>query len=117
MGKREIRFDEMISFRLPGEIADKWRKSAEAAEMSLTDFIKSQVKVDGVEPFVPTRKTPARKVSFIEADPELIQQIARIGNNLNQIAKWCNQSKGTADAREIIGHLVSIEQLVAKLAG
>ncbi len=40
-------------------------------------------------------------------------EVARIGNNLNQIARWANTHKGTV---EVIGHLIAIERSLAALA-
>ena len=51
-----------------------------------------------------------------EAERERTQQIARIGNNLNQIARWANAHAEPIDAVEIIAHLVSISQTLDKLA-
>jgi len=41
---------------------------------------------------------PARKSSVKQADPKLIQQLAWLGNNLNQIARVTNQSKQLSKA-------------------
>ncbi len=46
---------------------------------------------------------------------EQTRQISRIGNNLNQIAKWANTYKGTAEAIEIIEALMAIEKALNKL--
>ena len=43
-------------------------------------------------------------------------QIAGIGNNLNQIAGWANTYAETAEAVEVIAHLVAIERAIAWLA-
>ena len=37
------------------------------------------------------------------------RQVARIGNNLNQIARWANTHRSEAEAVEVIAHLVAIE--------
>lgn len=39
------------------------------------------------------------------ADPELLRQLAAIGNNLNQLARWVNSQK-TASAVEVAAALV-----------
>jgi len=109
MVKRTVVFDKMVSFRLPVEIAKAWKNAARGSEMTLADFLRCQVKVDGVKPFTPTRKTPVPKLKYVGADPALIQQVARIGNNLNQIAKFCNVYKSAADTIQIFQALVAIE--------
>ena len=48
------------------------------------------------------------------------RQIARIGNNLNQLARWANTHKPAAEAIAVIAHLVSVERsllAVARLDG
>jgi len=47
-----------------------------------------------------------------ETERERIREIRRIGQNLNQIAKWCNQHKSGADAVSVIAHLVAIEKKI-----
>lgn len=46
---------------------------------------------------------------------ELILQVARIGNNLNQIARWANTYKGAAEAGEVIAGLLAIESALLEL--
>ena len=41
---------------------------------------------------------------------ERTRQIARIGNNLNQIARWANTQKTAAEAVSVVAHLVSFER-------
>lgn len=36
-----------------------------------------------------------------KADPELIRHIGLIGNNINQLARWCNTHKSNTDADQI----------------
>lgn len=45
-----------------------------------------------------------------EIERERIREIRRIGQNLNQLAKWCNTYKAAADAAQVILLLVKIEQ-------
>ncbi len=47
---------------------------------------------------------------------ERTRQIAKIGNNLNQIARWVNRYKTTADTVEVVTHLVAIEQALLALS-
>lgn len=43
-------------------------------------------------------------------EKERIRQIARIGANLNQLARWANTWKGRAEAVEILTTLASLER-------
>lgn len=42
-------------------------------------------------------------------------QVARIGNNLNQIARWANTHKGAAEATQVIASLARIESSLLEL--
>lgn len=42
-------------------------------------------------------------------------EIARIGSNLNQIARWANTHKSTGEAVEVISHLQAISQELENL--
>ena len=46
---------------------------------------------------------------------KLIKEIARIGNNLNQIARWANTYKDDADATQVIASLKRIESALLGL--
>ena len=43
-------------------------------------------------------------------------QIARIGNNLNQLARWANTHKTATEAVTVIAHLVSFERSLLAVA-
>ena len=56
------------------------------------------------------------KVEAKRSRQELIQQVARIGNNLNQIARWANTYKGAAEATQVIASLTKIESALLELS-
>ncbi len=64
--------------------------------LSLTDFIRVRTLNYRV------RQNPLTK--------EYLFQLARIGSNLNQLAKWANMYKSKAEALEVVLTLTSIEQ-------
>ena len=45
-----------------------------------------------------------------KVNPELLRALAKIGNNLNQIARWANTYKSNTDALEIIQALLAIQR-------
>ena len=49
-------------------------------------------------------------------ESERIRQVARIGNNLNQLARWANTHKTAAEAITVIAHLVSFERSLLAVA-
>ena len=63
----------------------------------------------------PSRKLSANRTRTWTApaaavERERTRQIARIGNNPNQIARWANTYKTATAAVEVIAHLVAIER-------
>ena len=43
-----------------------------------------------------------------DVERERVRELARIGNNLNQLARWANTHKGKAGAVEVISQLVVV---------
>ena len=46
---------------------------------------------------------------------ERTRELARIGSNLNQIARWANIHKENAEVVEVVAHLVAIERALDTL--
>lgn len=69
---------------------------ADAQGQTVTDFIRQRA-LD-----YRLRQTPMEK--------ERVRQLARIGANLNQIARWVNIHKSRADALDVLAALVSLER-------
>ncbi len=82
-----------------------WRDKAAAAGVSPSALLR--------EAMARTRTwtAPARAV-----EGERTRQIARIGNNLNQLARWVNTHKTAAEAVAVIAHLVSFERSLLAVA-
>lgn len=60
-------------------------------------------------------RSPVRKRLTRAADPALVAQVGKIGSNLNQLARWANTEKASADAVQILAELVRIRESVAGL--
>ncbi|MCY4399813.1 MAG: MobC family plasmid mobilization relaxosome protein [Gemmatimonadetes bacterium] len=95
----------MVAARVtPAEHAT-WRNKASAA---------------GVSPSVLLREAMARTRTWtapaMAVESERIRQIARIGNNLNQLARWVNTHRTAAEAVSVIAHLVSFERALREVA-
>ena len=88
----------------PAEAA-LWQAKAEAVGAPLSDLVRRAM-----------ARTRTWTAPAAEAQRERTRQIARIGNNLNQIARWANINAEPIDAVEIIAHLVYISQTLDKLA-
>ncbi len=95
----------MVAARVtPAEHA-AWREKAAAA---------------GVSPSVLLREAMARTHTWTAAarsvERERTRQIARIGNNLNQLARWANTHASAAEAVSVIAHLASFERSLLRVA-
>ena len=91
----------------PAEQAD-WQAQAEAEGITLSDLIRKRMgsaRPTGIEP--KRQRRMGRK-----ADPALLAALGRVGNNLNQVAKWANTYKADAEARQVLAALVSIERIL-----
>ena len=95
----------MVAARVtPAEHA-AWQEKAAAAGVSPSALLR--------EAMARTRTwtAPARAV-----ESDRIRQIARVGNNLNQLARWANTHKTAAEAATVITHLVSFERSLREVA-
>ncbi len=72
-----------------------WRAKAAAAGVSRSALLREAMAR------TQTWTAPARAI-----EGERICQIVRIGNNLNQLARWVNTHKTAAEAIAVIAHLV-----------
>ena len=75
----------------------EWHAKARSAGLTLSDLVR--------------RGTAAHA----EVERERTQQVARVGNNLNQIARWANAHKEGIEAVETIGHLIAIRRALSAL--
>ncbi len=74
----------------------------------------------GVSPSALLREAMARTRTWtapaLAVESERLRQIARIGNNLNQLARWANTHKTAAEPVSVIAHLVSFERSLLEVA-
>ena len=61
-------------------------------------------------------RSASNKVGDKQSRRELVRQVARIGNNLNQIARWANTYKSAAEATQVIASLARIESALLELS-
>ena len=81
-----------------------WQAKAAAAGVSLSELLRQAMAR------TQTWTAPAREV-----ERERTRQIARIGSNLNQIARWAHTHLDDLAAVEVVAHLVAIERELAAL--
>ncbi len=88
----------------PAEIAD-WRAKAAAAGVPLSDLLRQAM-----------ARTRTWTAAAADAERERTRQVARIGSNLNQLARWANRHASAVEAVEVIANLVAFERELRKLA-
>ncbi len=96
--------DTTITLRVSQSEKLAWQAKADLVGMTLSNLIRQAI---------------SRTKTWTAADKSLVKeqtrQIVRIGNNLNQIARWANTYKSTAEAVQIIQALRLVEQSLNKL--
>ena len=99
---------DRLGFRLPKEVADDWRQQAKNSGKSLSDWIRSKIDADQQSGIATPSAAPKRKI-YTPVDPDLLRQVATIGNNLNQLARIAN-SFSTIDSINLLSSLSSLRQ-------
>ena len=83
----------------------EWHAKPRSAGLTLSDLVRRSI-----------GRARTWTVAHAEVERERTRELARIGNNLNQIARWANTHKGAIEAVEVIGHLIAIKRALAALA-
>lgn len=94
-----------VKIRTTPQQRAKWFAKAEARGISFSDFARQSM--NGV--VVRKRRGPR------PVDPALLRQLARLGNNLNQLTRWANRDQRYADRLAILAQLVGIERELTAL--
>lgn len=102
---RDKQLNTSLNIRLSQEEKIAWKEKAAYSRVSLSNLIREAMS-----------KTRTWNVNDRTLVKEQICQIKRIGNNLNQIAKWANTYKSKAEAVEVIEALKAIEENLTKLS-
>ncbi len=86
--KRETK-DRQLKVRLTEDEFAKLKKAADADGVTLANYARRQLDLDTV------KRSPIGMMTYRKytpVDPDLLRQISRLGNNLNQIARRVNQN-------------------------
>jgi uncharacterized protein (DUF1778 family) len=100
-----------VQIRVTPDQRDQIREKARVLDKTVSSFILESL--DRITPRRPQLKDP----EVVALEQARVREIARLGNNLNQLAKWCNIYKEDAEAAQVIGALVSIEHELKKALG
>ena len=101
---RKVQRTKPIAVRLTDEEKLDWDLKAHAAGLSISELVRQAMS-----------RVRISHVGDRAFQIERTRQIAKIGNNLNQIARWVNRYKTTADTVEVVTHLLAIEQALMAL--
>ena len=82
-----------------------WHAKASAAGLSLSDLLRRSI-----------GRVRTWTVAAAEVERERTRELARIGSNLNQIARWANSHKTAAEAVQVVAHLVALERELGALS-
>ena len=102
---RKVQRTNTVAVRLTDSEKLDWDLKAHSAGLSISQLVREAM-----------GRVRITNVSDRALQIERTRQIAKIGNNLNQIARWVNSYKTTADAVEVVTHLVAIEQALLALS-
>ena len=84
----------------------EWHTKARRAGLSLSALVRRAIE-----------RTQTWTVAHAEVERARAAGLARIGNNLNQIARWANTHKGGAEAVQVMAHLVALRREIRTFAG
>lgn len=105
-----VRRDVFVRLKVAARERAAWKHAADAAGVTLSDLIRERM----ATPLV-GRAPRVRRLAAPSADPCLLIGVAKLGNNLNQLARWVNTHKGAADAAAVLVTLSAIERDLAQL--
>ena len=94
-----------VKIRASDAERSEWHAKARAVGLSLSDLVRRSL-----------GRVRTWTVAHSELERERTRELARIGSNLNQIARWANIHKTDAEALEVVAHLVAIERALEALA-
>jgi len=94
-----------IKIRATEDQRDAWYEKARLKGVTFSELVRQSL--DGVRV---QKRTQLRRI-----DPDLLRQLARLGNNLNQLARWANRDQRYVESATVIAQLVEIDRELAKL--
>ncbi|GAA3897263.1 hypothetical protein GCM10022228_04980 [Halomonas cibimaris] len=109
------RLTKRVTLRLPDDTAAEWKRRAETADLSLSDWVRQRV--DGAGAVKTGQRRQQRRLRTLTADPELLRQLAAVGSNVNQIARVLNSVGLTpGDHAHLLAELAAIQRELHRLA-
>lgn len=107
MSKKKSK-NRQIAVSFSHEDFEKLSKEAESQDISKAELIRNHIDID-----FENKRTPASKRVHKSINPQILYEVNRIGNNLNQIAKNTNEKKDVDI--DVLLSLNNIEKMLMKL--
>ncbi len=95
----------MIAARVTRAEHAAWQEKAAAAGVSPSALLREAM-----------ARTRVWTAPALAVERERTRQVARVGNNLNQLARWANTHASEVEAVEVVAQLVSVERALLALA-
>ena len=107
-----------LPVRLPTTVVERLRAQATVANRSVSDVLRAHLTLAEAKPLGKPR--PVRREQKLvtnSADPALLSALARIGNNVNQIARRAGNFPGAGKMQcaQVLSKLRTIEQELTRL--
>lgn len=102
--QRRTRRTAWVHIRLSPAERDVWQQLAADSGGTLADLIRRRMGEAAAVGRSGKRRAARR------ADPALLSALARIGANINQIARWVNTHKSAAEASQVLAALAALER-------
>jgi predicted transcriptional regulator len=93
-------------FRMNDETKSRLESMADRTGRSQGEVLRSLIE---------DQSLPDRRPDYPDEVQKLVRELARIGNNLNQVARVANRYQGNAEAVQICTALVTIEKQIERL--
>lgn len=107
-GSRE-RLTKNVVFRVTPRTHAAYRAAAASRGLGLADWIRGHLPVQAPSTGRSTPGTASPRRAHARADPELLRQLAALGNNLNQLARRVNAAPHP-ERLPILQRVVAIER-------
>lgn len=107
-----------VGLRLPPSIATHWKAAAKAQSKTLSDWLRAQIydlEIRMQETHQKRRCIRETIVSYQRVDPELIRELVRVGNNLNQIAKQMNRATVCGQQIDVVSFIAGLVAMQREL--
>jgi len=91
------------------------KQKADENNMTIAQYIRQKLELELDKKDTRKKYQETKKIIYSKTNPELLYQLSKVGNNLNQIARNLN-SKKDIDSVDILQTLLNIEKKILELS-